>query len=185
MKTLSTLTLMLMAVAGFSPVALADSLDLQARPGFGHGPGPGRGGDNWGRPDDYYRPGRPGRPGYPGRPGHPGRPGRPDRPGRPVPPPRHANLCEGTFLGGYSNGASAVISIYRQWGEQISVNIQLNGREHYTAQGSCREWGNQAQFIFTLNGHGIVHRGNISQDYSGRIVMQGAQDGGFAFQATR
>lgn len=89
------------------------------------------------------------------------------------------------FVGSYSNGKQAVISVNRQWGDEISVSVQLGRREIYSARGQCQQWGDQAQFVFVLDGHGIVHRGNISESWNGQAVMQGAQDGGFSFQAVR
>jgi len=207
MKTLSTMFLVALAVTSYSSEVFA--FDAQARPGRGGDHrGPGRGGDdNWGRPgrggdDNWGRPGRPGRPGRGGddnwgRPGRPGRPGpifpapRPiPRPApRPVPIPRPApivsDLCYGTFVGSYANGRQVVITVNRQWGDQISVHTNFGRGEVYSAQGQCSQWGNQAQFFFTVHGYGIVHRGTVTQQWDGRAYMQGAQDGGFGFQAVR
>jgi hypothetical protein len=105
-----------------------------------------------------------------------GGPGR----GRPA-----QDLCSGTYFGSYSNGKSAVFSFVRTGFNSVNVNVQLGGREVYTAVGSCDQRGNQAQFVFQLtNAAPIVHRGMIS-DFGGRASIQGAQDGGFQFSLSR
>lgn len=118
-----------------------------------------------------------------------GRDGRGDwgrgRHGRPIPPPPYRqDLCSGTYVGSYSNGKSAVMSFVRTGYQTVNVTVQLGGREFYSASGSCDQRGLQAQVVFTLHGHGIVHRGYISESY-GRATLQGAQDGGFAFNLSR
>jgi hypothetical protein len=91
------------------------------------------------------------------------------------------DLCQGNFVGQYSDGTYVQLSMQRSGYNQVIVNIQAGGIP-YVAQGVCQAYGNRAQFNFVLlNAAPLNHNGVIAIGQNGRPVMQGVQSAGFSF----
>jgi hypothetical protein len=99
------------------------------------------------------------------------------RPGPGPGPGRGEDLCEGRYVGYYSNGFQAVIDFSHRYGDNIDVNVLLNNQP-LSGSGSCRQYGDRAQWEFTTLG--VLNRGTIDRGH-----MSGGQPGGASLSADR
>lgn len=172
---------LLMALTGVSVMASDLKNDPCNYPGYKEGACP----PSQDKDQDYKIPGKPGDGDLPGHPGHPGY----DNPGYGYPGNGPINdLCCGGLFEGYYYGQPFPVAFMLQGSAYGQLNAQswFRGGSWY-GQGVCRQM-NAYQASFELYFPGApIHRGVISRNQFGAIIMDGQLDfhGPFQLQRTR
>jgi len=86
------------------------------------------------------------------------------------------NLCSGTFIGTFSNGFNANFNMNPGFGGSLNVYVIAPG-QNYLGQGTCRQWGNQAQVEFVTNPFNYQVTANVNVGPDGRAYMTGFVSG--------
>ncbi len=88
------------------------------------------------------------------------------------PPQFGQDLCQGTYIGTFSNGFNANFNMNPGWGDELTVYVTIPGA-NYIGRGTCRQWGYQAQVEFVTTPTNYEVTANIDVGPDGRAYMTG------------
>ncbi len=109
-----------------------------------------------------------------------GGPGFGDHDGFHRPPPPfmnpEQNLCQGVFVGQFSNGFNANFNMNPGFDGALNVYVIAPG-QNYLGQGTCWQWGYQAQVEFVTSPFNYHVTANVNMGADGRAYMTGFVSG--------